>query len=96
MGSENLEGVHAPISDELDIELEFDGELPRGFRGRYLRNGPNPFFPPRGRYHLFDGDGMLHGLDFEDGRVRYRNKWIQSAGLAVEKRVGEADRKSVV
>ena len=45
------------------------GELPAGLRGMFLRNGPNPMFEPKGRYHIFDGDGMLHGvtLDGEGG-----------------------------
>ena len=90
MSSDFLTGVHAPVGDELDVELEIEGELPRGLRGRYLRNGPNPAFTPKGRYHLFDGDGMLHALDFEEGRVRYRNRWVKSAGLAVERRLGHA------
>jgi len=90
MASQYTEGVHEPVTDELDVELTFEGALPRGLRGRYLRNGPNPAFTPKGRYHLFDGDGMLHALDFEDGRVRYRNRWIESAALAVERRVGHA------
>ena len=85
-----LQGVHAPVTDELDLELAIDGELPRGLRGRYLRNGPNPAFEPKGRYHMFDGDGMLHGLDFEDGRVRYRNRWLRTAALEAERRVGRA------
>ncbi len=90
MASEFLSGVHAPVHDELDVELRVEGALPRGLRGRYLRNGPNPVFEPKGRYHLFDGDGMVHGLDFEDGRVRYRNRQVQSDGLAVERRLGHA------
>ncbi len=90
MASDYLTGVHAPVTDELDVELAIEGELPRGLRGRYLRNGPNPVFPPKDRYHLFDGDGMLHALDFEDGRVRYRNRWVQTAALATERRLGHA------
>jgi len=33
-----------------------------------VRNGPNPQFP-RGRYHWFDGDGMLHGVHLGNGQT---------------------------
>ncbi|CAA6660547.1 unnamed protein product [Spirodela intermedia] len=39
------------------------GSIPECLRGgAYIRNGPNPRQHPRGPYHLFDGDGMLHSL----------------------------------
>lgn len=86
-----LTGLFQPVADELDVEgLPVTGELPAGLRGDFLRNGPNAAFPPLGRYHLFDGDGMVHGVRIEDGRVSYRNRWIRSAGLAVERRAGRA------
>lgn len=79
------------MADEIDAhDLPVTGELPPGLRGSFLRNGPNPAFPPLGRYHLFDGDGMLDGLTIEDGRVRYRNRWVRSRGLAAERRAGRA------
>lgn len=90
MNDPRLQGVHAPVADELDVELRTHGELPRGLRGRYLRNGPNPAFEPKGRYHMFDGDGMIHALDFEEGRVRYRNRWLRTAALEAERRVGRS------
>ncbi|KAL3629820.1 carotenoid cleavage dioxygenase 4 [Castilleja foliolosa] len=37
-----------------------EGSLPPALDGAYIRNGPNPKFLPRGPYHLFDGDDMLH------------------------------------
>ncbi len=58
-----LTGQYEPVRDERhDVDLVVRGELPAGLRGAYLRNGPNAFYPPPGRYHVFDGDGMLHGL----------------------------------
>lgn len=92
-GSTNpyLIGAYAPVGDERDDpELRVTGELPAGLRGVYLRNGPNPAFPPLGRYHLFDGDGMIHGVEIGDGRASYRNRWIESRGLQAERRAGRA------
>lgn len=86
-----LSGAWAPVTDELDaLDLPVTGELPAGLRGAYLRNGPNPAFAPKGAYHLFDGDGMVHAVELDGGRARYRNRWIESAGLGAERRAGRA------
>ncbi len=48
-------------------------------------------FTPKGRYHIFDGDGMLHGITLDgEGGARYRNRWVRTEGLAAEQRVGHA------
>jgi carotenoid cleavage dioxygenase len=87
-----LLGQYEPVHDERhDVALEVTGELPAGLRGAYLRNGSNPFFPPPGRYHVFDGDGMLHGIYLDgEGGVEYRNRWIDSRGLRYEQSVGHS------
>ena len=86
-----LTGGWEPVNDELTADdLAVSGAIPLGLHGTYLRNGPNPGFAPLGAYHLFDGDGMLHGVSFEDGRASYRNRWIDSAGLRAERRAGSA------
>ena len=85
-----LSGVYAPVTAERDdATLAVTGALPAGLAGTYLRNGPNPKFEPKGRYHIFDGDGMLHGLTLDGaGGASYRNRWVRTAGLAVEERLG--------
>jgi carotenoid cleavage dioxygenase-like enzyme len=87
-----LQGTFAPVVDERDdADLTVVGRLPSGLRGAFLRNGPNTMFPPLGGYHLFDGDGMLHGLTFDgDGGASYANRWIRSAGLEAEIEAGGA------
>lgn len=87
-----LTGNFEPVPDERDDRgLEVTGELPPGLCGAFLRNGPNPAFPPLGRYHLFDGDGMVHGLWFDgEGGARYANRWVRSVGLEAERAAGRA------
>jgi len=86
-----LQGNFAPWRLEGQApDLEIEGKLPRELNGTFYRNGPNPAFEPRGRYHWFDGDGMIHGITLEDGRASYRNRWVASAGLAEERRAGRA------
>ncbi len=86
-----LQGGFAPIEDELDIELtDIEGEVPKDLTGMYVRNGPNRRFEAPGRYHWFDGDGMLHAVRFAGGKVRYQNKWVMTEGLRDELAAGSA------
>ena len=64
-----LSGNFAPVRSEDDFDLEVTGEFPAGLRGAFYRNGPNPQFEPRGHYHWFTGDGMIHGFFVDDGKV---------------------------
>lgn len=86
-----LEGNFAPWRSEGDVpDLRVVGELPRDLDGTYLRNGPNPAFPPRHRYHWFDGDGMIHAISLRDGKASYRNRYVSTEGLRAEQRAGRA------
>jgi carotenoid cleavage dioxygenase-like enzyme len=87
-----LQGPFAPVDDEVAVDdVRVEGRLPEELRGSYLRNGPNPQFTPLGSYtHPFDGDGMVHMLTFERGRVSYRNRWVATRGLTSERRAGRA------
>jgi carotenoid cleavage dioxygenase len=86
-----LVGPYAPVDEEIDAsDLEVIGEIPADLQGMYVRNGPNPRYRTEGRYHWFDGDGMLHGIHFEDGKATYRNRWVATEGLAAERRAGHA------
>ena len=86
-----LEGAFAPIDREIEaLDCEVIGEVPTDLAGVYVRNGSNPRYEPKGRYHWFDGDGMLHALHFEDGRAHYRNRWVRTEAFAIEDAAGEA------
>jgi carotenoid cleavage dioxygenase len=86
-----LVGGFAPIHDErAACVLPVIGEVPRDLHGMFVRNGPNAKFSPRGRYHWFDGDGMLHAVQIQGGRVTYRNRWIRTEHLAAEEAAGHA------
>lgn len=85
-----LNGNYAPWPLEGEIhDLVVEGEIPRELEGTYYRNGPNPAYPPRGRYHWFDGDGMIHAFRFRDGRASYRNRWVRTARFQLERAAGE-------
>lgn len=88
-----LSGDYAPVSKELNFpwdQLEVVGEIPSEISGCYFRNGPNPMFPPKGRHHWFDGDGMVHGLKICDGKASYLNRWVTTRGLIEERKAGRS------
>lgn len=87
-----LSGPYAPVALELDAaDLRVvAGEVPRDLRGTYVRNGPNPKRGPLGAHHWFDGDGMLHALHVEDGKLRYQNRYVRTRDLADEDAAGRA------
>ncbi|RDI67849.1 carotenoid oxygenase family protein [Nocardia pseudobrasiliensis] len=93
-----LEGMYAPQPDEItatDLPV-LAGELPADLDGVYVRNGPNPQFSPLGRYHWFDGDGMLHAVHFENGRATYRNRYIRTGEFEAERAAGAALWRGVI
>lgn len=81
-----LHGPYTPVITEVTaVDLEVvHGEIPQDLYGAYLRNGPNPVFQPKGMYHWFDGDGMVHGVYFRDGRASYVRKWVRTHALREE------------
>jgi len=86
-----LAGNFAPIRNETDAEnLSVVGKIPDELNGMFVRNGPDPQFPPIGQYHWFDGDGMLHAVHFQDGRATYRNRYVRTSGFVKERDAGAA------
>lgn len=69
--------------DATDLDV-IEGAIPVELDGVYLRNTENPVHDAIGRYHPFDGDGMLHAIRFGGGRASYRNRMVRTAGLAAE------------
>jgi carotenoid cleavage dioxygenase len=81
-----LKGPFAPIDIEFDVaDIPIQGEVPRDLNGTFYRIGPNQQFAPRGDYHLFAGDGMAHAFHIADGKVSYRNRWMETAKFKLER-----------
>src|SRR5688500_8266227 len=86
-----LEGPYAPVTEEITArDLEVVGQLTPDLHGTFVRNGANPKLPPRGRYHWFDGDGMVHAIELAGGTATYRNRFVRTPGLNAEIEAGEA------
>jgi carotenoid cleavage dioxygenase len=85
-----LRGYFAPVNTEADAgHLQITGEMPRELCGTLYRNGPNPQFAPRGPYHWFGGDGMIHAFHIENGNVSYKNRWVRTPKWKIENEEGE-------
>lgn len=88
-----LRGLFAPVREEVSADnLPVVGEIPRELFGAYFRNGPNPAAAPKGMHHWFDGDGMIHGIWFENGKARYRNRYVGTQDLRAN---GAADMPGI-
>jgi carotenoid cleavage dioxygenase-like enzyme len=68
---------------ELDLaDLPVRGEVPAWLGGSLLRTGPALYEAgERTVNHLFDGQAMLHRFGFAQGRVSYRNRFLQTKAL---------------
>jgi carotenoid cleavage dioxygenase len=92
-----LEDANAPVFEERTItDMPVEGDLPKDLNGVYLRNGPNQHVKPIKGYHWFDGDGMVHAAHFDRGKVTYRNRWIKTDALAIEREAQAARYYSVI
>jgi carotenoid cleavage dioxygenase len=86
-----LSGAKAPTYVECDApHLPVRGHMPSTLFGTLYRNGPNPQFAPRGPYHWFTGDGMVHAFRIAGGRVSYRNRWVRTPRFLLESERGAA------
>lgn len=86
-----LAGVYGAVQDEVTAgDLKVIGHIPADLEGVFVRTGPNPRHAPPGRYHWFDGDGMLHAVRFEGGRATYRNRWVRTKAFQKEAAAGRA------
>jgi carotenoid cleavage dioxygenase len=88
----HLSGNFAPIGPEIEVDdlPVIAGRIPDDLSGAYMRNGPNPLFQPISYTYPLDGDGMIHAVYFDNGRARYKNRFVRTRGLAAERRAGHA------
>jgi len=86
-----LSGGYAPIQMECDVaDLIVVGEIPKDLTGMLYRNSPNPQYAPRSPHHWFGGDGMIHGFEFDNGRVSYKNRFVKTLKYELEKKAGRS------
>jgi beta,beta-carotene 9',10'-dioxygenase len=73
-------GFHSlPVTDERETDLPVKGSLPEWLSGTLVRNGPGSFEAGEGSVdHWFDGLAMLTRYTFDEGRVRYGNRFLRT------------------
>ncbi len=81
-----LNGAWTPQHEEVTVAAldVIEGAIPHDIDGVYLRNTENQLHQPLGRYHPFDGDGMIHQISFSNGTASYRNRWVRTRGFQAE------------
>ncbi|KAL8536556.1 hypothetical protein ACS0TY_011949 [Phlomoides rotata] len=84
-----LSGNFSPVAELPPTACSVvHGSLPPSLSGAYIRNGPNPQFIPRGPYHLFDGDGMLHAVTISGGRATFCSRFVKTYKYNLERETG--------
>jgi beta,beta-carotene 9',10'-dioxygenase len=81
------------LDKEFDIvSLSIKGEVPKWLDGFFIRNGPAQFETEKNNFlHWFDGLGMLHKFNFENSKISYKNRFIESRGYLAEKATGKIE-----
>ncbi len=65
--------------------LLVSGKIPEDLEGVYLRNGTNlQFEQTNGRYHMFNGAGMLHQVQITEGKANYSNTYVKTPRYQIE------------
>jgi carotenoid cleavage dioxygenase-like enzyme len=86
-----LGGAWTPMFNEYDAtDMAVIGSIPDDIAGVYVRTGENQVHEPIGRFHPFDGDGMIHAISFKDGKARYCNRFVRTKGFAAEREAGQS------
>jgi carotenoid cleavage dioxygenase-like enzyme len=79
--------VHTLCSNAV---LQVSGKIPDDLEGVYLRNGTNlQFGQTNGRYHMFNGAGMLHQVQIAAGKASYSNTYIKTPRYEIEDTMGQ-------
>ncbi len=76
-------GPFTPVlSESNDMVCHVEGKIPSDLCGIYMKNGPNPQFPPKKDepYHFFDGDGMIVSFQFfpEENKCVFNHKYVHT------------------
>ncbi|XP_031373616.1 carotenoid 9,10(9',10')-cleavage dioxygenase 1-like isoform X1 [Punica granatum] len=86
-----LSGDFGPVPETTPVSnLPITGHLPDCLNGEFVRVGPNAKFAPIAGYHLFDGDGMIHGLRIKNGKATYVSRFVKTSKLKQEEFFGSS------
>ena len=71
-----------PIKNEIQKKIDYklpleETNILKKINGFYGQIGPNPNYYDND-YHLFDGNGMIHGIFFDNGTITYQNHMVRT------------------
>src|SRR5690349_9742041 len=82
-----LKGIWAPLRFECDVDDPVViGDILKELNGTFYRNGPKPQYVYSAKYHMYEGDGMIHAIHFRDSQVSYKNRWIRTEKFLAERK----------
>ncbi|KAL7584975.1 hypothetical protein Lser_V15G45513 [Lactuca serriola] len=85
-----IAGNFSPVPEQpVRHFLQVAGKIPDDIQGVYLRNGANPFFQPTSGHHLFDGDGMIYAVKFDQGSASYACRFTETQRHVQERAIGK-------
>lgn len=85
-----IAGNFSPVPEQpVRHCLPVAGKIPDHIQGVYLRNGANPLFEPTSGHHLFDGDGMIYSVKFDNGSASYACRFTETQRLVQERAIGK-------
>ncbi|KAL4273918.1 hypothetical protein GQ457_13G005170 [Hibiscus cannabinus] len=84
-----IAGNFAPVPEQpVKQRLPVIGTIPECIQGVYARNGANPLHEPVAGHHFFDGDGMVHAVQFKNGSASYACRFTETNRLVQERSIG--------
>ncbi|KAF3442279.1 hypothetical protein FNV43_RR16195 [Rhamnella rubrinervis] len=84
-----IAGNFAPVPEQpVQHSLPITGKIPKCIDGVYVRNGANPHYEPTAGHHFFDGDGMVHAVQFNNGSASYSCRFTETQRLVQERNFG--------
>ncbi len=88
----NLLTIMRPNPVESDYSItKVEGHIPRELNGTLYRNAPNQKVLPKGgsgALHLFDGDGHISAITFEDGKAQFKSRYAKTPSFTREQEEG--------
>lgn len=86
-----LQGIFEPLPFESNInDCTIIGEIPQELNGSLYKIGPNPQYIYSANYHMYQGDGMVHKIQFNNGLVSYSNRWVRTNKFNEEREAHQA------
>ncbi|MDY7067355.1 Lignostilbene-alpha,beta-dioxygenase isozyme I [Pseudomonas extremaustralis] len=84
--------LYTPSRVEADVfNLEIEGAVPEAIHGTFYQVSPDPQYPPMlGTDIFFNGDAMVSGFSFANGRVSLRRRYVLTDRLVAQRREGRS------